>query len=580
MKNTVTNFNNLNNTQKVNYVKNLLFNSDINDALDVLLKNEKKDLQIIDTIIKTLKDKLIIERIKAQYNLEDTKYVKPFVYSRIIATLCFHNKQIILNNLLKKMDEGQKKEVAAYEYQNKTDVSLNSKIFNKYCLKYKQEVLSSLELDKTEVLMLDEVKEKYNSMYKNKGKKNNHVIYMVLAFIVLFIITGFLIGNCIKIEKKYEGLIYPGIYLNDINLSSKKVSELKSIIEKEKNRIESGTITVTNVNGDYEFTYKELGVKLDSSDLEKQIKDYNSNLSFFRKMKMIKENKRVKTFYLNGIISEDIIDNIILLLQNKLNVSTRNDGIIIDDNHNVYYDKGISGFKLDVDKTKVEIKEAFKKLEEEKKLEVSGKVINHEVKYGYLSSINKKVSTYTTYFVNAGNRGHNINLASTRLNGTVLLPGETFSYLKVVGPYGASNGYLPAPIYLNGDTSTANGGGVCQLASTLYMAQLKAGMQTISRRGHTFAPNYVPKGLDATVYSNTTDYKFKNNYNYPVYVVSYVKGNYLTVDIWTNENALGGKTFEPYSIASNGGYLAYLKIIQDGKVIETKYLDRSVYKAH
>ena len=142
---------------------------------------------------------------------------------------------------------------------------------------------------------------------------------------------------------------------------------------------------------------------------------------------------------------------------------------------------------------------------------MEGTVIPNEIKHEKLSSINKKISSYTTYFVNAGNRGHNINLASRRLNDTILMPGETFSYLKVVGPYGASNGYLPAPIYLNGDTATANGGGVCQLASTLYNAQLRAGLETVSRRGHTFAPNYVPKGLDATVYSTTTDYKFKNN---------------------------------------------------------------------
>ena len=219
-------------------------------------------------------------------------------------------------------------------------------------------------------------------------------------------------------------------------------------------------------------------------------------------------------------------------------------------------------------------------LKEEVKIEAEGSVIPNEVKYESLSSINKKISTYTTYFANAGNRGHNISLASKRLNNTIIMPGETFSYLKVVGPYGASNGYLPAPIYLNGESATANGGGVCQLASTLYMAQLKAGLQTVSRRNHTFAPNYVPKGLDATVYSTTTDYKFKNNYDYPFYIVSYVNGNYLTVDIWSNENALEGKTYEPYSVYSNGGYLAYLKTIKDGKVIETKYLDKSVYKTH
>ena len=226
------------------------------------------------------------------------------------------------------------------------------------------------------------------------------------------------------------------------------------------------------------------------------------------------------------------------------------------------------------------VKEAFANLKEETVIEAEGKVVKNEIKYEYLKDINKKISSYTTYFLNSGNRGHNIVLASSKLNNTVVMPGETFSYLKVVGPYGSSNGYLSAPVYLNNKVSTASGGGVCQLASTTYMAQLKAGLETVSRRNHATAPTYVPKGLDSTVYSTTTDYKFKNKYKYPIYIVSYVKGNYLTVDIWSNENALEGKTYEPYSVQSNGGWLAYLNTIKDGKIIETKYLDRSVYKTH
>ena len=116
--------------------------------------------------------------------------------------------------------------------------------------------------------------------------------------------------------------------------------------------------------------------------------------------------------------------------------------------------------------------------------------------------------------------------------------------------------------------------------SSIYNAQLRAGLKTIERRNHTYASSYVPPGLDATVYSTTTDYKFKNEYEYPVYIVSYVIGGKLTVDIWSNENAMNGKTYEPYSVKSNGGYLAYLKVIENGKVIETRYLDKSVYKTH
>lgn len=569
----------LDDNQKVNYVKSLLFNRDINDALDTIIKVEKKDLKLIKIILDVLNEELLINRIKEQCNLSDKTSVKLFVYSRIIAMLSFYNKSVILNNFFKQLSNEELKQVAVYEYQNKTDVSFNSKIFNKYCLKYKNEALNSFGVDEEEILMLDEEKEKYNSLLKKKdNKKRNFIILFILLIIIVVSFLLFKFYDYNKLINKYNGLMYPGIYLNDIDLSGEKVSNLDKIIEKEKSRIENGSIIVTNENGNYKFTYKEIGILANASGIKEKIEKYNDSLSFFKKVKMIREKKKVKTFYLKSSSSDKVVDNFVKLLEEKLNINPRNDGIVIDDNHNVYYDKGINGFTLDKEKTKIRIKEALANLREKTVIEAVGTTIKNEVKNENLSSINKKVSSYTTYFANYGNRGHNINLASSKLNGTIIMPGEEFSYLKIVGPYGASNGYLPAPIYLNGDNATANGGGVCQLASTLYMAQLKSGLETVERRNHTFAPNYVPKGLDATVYSTTTDFKFKNNYDYPIYIVSYVKGNYLTVDIWTNENALGGKTFEPYSVYSNGGYLSYLKIIENGKVIETKYLGKSVYK--
>lgn len=575
-------FNKLEENQKVNYVKNLLFNSDLTKALDVLLQYEKKDLKIIKIILSVLDEDLIINRIKEQCNLTDLKQTKSFVYSKIISILEFYKKTVILNSFFKLMNEGDRKQIATYEYQNKTNVSFNSKIFNKYCLKYKEEVLKDFKLDDEEIHMLDEEKERYNALSDKKIKRKVHVIptFLTIALFLITLIFGYKLYDYNKIISKYDGLFIPGIYLNDVDLAGMKTSDIKKVVLSEKERIQNGTITVTNVNGDYKFTYEEIGIEVNDDNLADEIKSYNKNLSFFKKVRFIKSNKKSKTFYLKVSYDEEVIDNLMDILKDKLNTTPRNDGMVIDDNYNVYYDKGASGFTLDVEKTKDKVKEAFANLKEETVIQVEGTVVPNEIKHEKLSSINKKISSYTTYFVNAGNRGHNINLASRRLNDTILMPGETFSYLKVVGPYGASNGYLPAPIYLNGSTSTANGGGVCQLASTLYNAQLRVGLETVSRRGHTFAPNYVPKGLDATVYSTTTDYKFKNNHKYPIYIVSYVKGNYLTVDIWSNENALEGKTYEPYSVASNGGWLAYLKTIQDGKVIETKYLDKSVYKAH
>lgn len=576
-------FYNLNDKQKVNYVKNLLFNNEINYAIDALFKNEKKDLSVTKVIKLVLKDELIVKRIIDQSNLKDEKTATLFVYSKVLSVLSFYKKTVILSSFLKSLSKDELKDLAVYEYQNKTNVSLEDKTFDKFCSRYKNEALKKLELSDDEIETLDIESEKYNNVtYVKEPKKKNKVIpILVTSVILLFsIVICYKIYSDYKLIKKYDGLILPGIYINEVDLTGNKISDVDDIVEREKNNILNGTITIKNVNEENSYTYSELGVVVKNDDIADEIKKYNKDLSFFKKVSFIKSNKKNKTFNIKATLSDDNLNSFMSSLEEKLNTEAKNDALVIDKDHNVYYDKGAKGFVLDVSKTRSNIKKELNNPKQKSVVEAKGKITKNEIKYEHLSSINKKISSYTTYFANQGNRGHNINLASKRLNNTVVMPGDTFSYLKVVGPYGTANGYLPAPVYINSEVATANGGGVCQLASTLYNAQLRAGLQTVSRRGHTFAPNYVPRGLDATVYSTTTDYKFKNQYEYPIYIVSYIRGNYLTVDMWSNENALGGKTYEPYSVASNGGYLAYLKTIQDGKVIDTKYLDRSVYKVH
>ena len=139
------------------------------------------------------------------------------------------------------------------------------------------------------------------------------------------------------------------------------------------------------------------------------------------------------------------------------------------------------------------------------------------------------------------NRWYNIDLAAKRLNGTILLPGETFSYNDTVGPYTLASGYKAAGTYQNGQSVDATAGGICQLSSNLYWVTLKANLEIVERHNHRYAVGYVPDGMDATVWYGSQDFRFKNNTNYPIKIVteSYDKGGarYLTVKIYgTNED--------------------------------------------
>jgi len=114
------------------------------------------------------------------------------------------------------------------------------------------------------------------------------------------------------------------------------------------------------------------------------------------------------------------------------------------------------------------------------------------------------------------NRWHNVDLACQRVNGTILLPGEVFSYNELCGPYSQAGGYLKAGAYVSGTTQDTWAGGICQLSSTIYYTTLKANLETVERTKHKYDVGYLPSGMDATVYSDTLDFKFKNNTDYPI----------------------------------------------------------------
>ncbi len=113
-------------------------------------------------------------------------------------------------------------------------------------------------------------------------------------------------------------------------------------------------------------------------------------------------------------------------------------------------------------------------------------------------------------------RTTNLRLACEAIDGYILAPGATFSFNDVVGERTAEKGYQAAAVYSGNDTVDELGGGVCQVASTLYYGALLADLEIVERAVHTFAVSYVPTGMDATVYWGSLDFKFKNNTGYPI----------------------------------------------------------------
>lgn len=141
--------------------------------------------------------------------------------------------------------------------------------------------------------------------------------------------------------------------------------------------------------------------------------------------------------------------------------------------------------------------------------------------------------SYSTTKYNESNieRVNNLKIATEKINGLILLPGESFSFNQTVGKRNIENGYKEAVIYANGQAEMGLGGGICQISSTLYNAVVLANLDVIERKNHSMIVSYLNPGLDATVSYGSIDFKFKNSRNYPIRIDATVRNGTVTISI-------------------------------------------------
>ena len=219
-----------------------------------------------------------------------------------------------------------------------------------------------------------------------------------------------------------------------------------------------------------------------------------------------------------------------------------------------------------------------------------------------------RLSTFSTrYDASDKDRTTNLVIACRKLNGKVIMPGETFSYNEALGPRTYAAGYRNGKIYSNGQVVDGLGGGICQISSTLYNAALMSDMEIVERRNHQFVTSYVDKGRDATVVYGATDFRFKNTRTYPIRLVASATGGVATVSVYGIKEADKEYTYSfrtdvistiPYTtkyvedsslatgkevVTQNGtnGLVCktYMTKMLNGKVISTELLSTDTYSA-
>lgn len=144
----------------------------------------------------------------------------------------------------------------------------------------------------------------------------------------------------------------------------------------------------------------------------------------------------------------------------------------------------------------------------------------------------RMISSYTTETTSNANRNTNIDLSANAINGVTVNPGETFSFNQATGQRTWEKGYREATAIAGGQNVPEIGGGVCQTSSTLFNAVARANLEIVDRSPHAWPSSYVEKGMDATVNWPNLDFKFRNNTDWPIFIVSYYKNRKVTVEIY------------------------------------------------
>lgn len=226
------------------------------------------------------------------------------------------------------------------------------------------------------------------------------------------------------------------------------------------------------------------------------------------------------------------------------------------------FKKGLKKVKIKNPKT---VKKAIKKLKKNKKYYVKVRAYtdyNGVRYYGdrstMLSSYYSNVyATYYSYYVNNKDRTTNLKIASKKISGTIIQPGETFDFNKVVGSRTAAKGYKKAHVF-TGENSTTMGlaGGICQVASTVFNTALISNVKIVERHQHSQRVSYVPLGRDAAISGNVQNLRWKNNTKYAIKIKMTVKGGKITCTFYTCQKA------KPKKVK--------LKVTQKGKTFTLK----------
>lgn len=392
-------------------------------------------------------------------------------------------------------------------------------------------------------------------------------------------------------EQKEES-IAEGVYAGEVNIGGLSKEKAKEAVDSYYQEIASSPFTVTMDTQSIQTTLAELGLSWDSQNALDEADRLGKSGPILQRYKTLMDMKyghvvlevpyqideaKVREFVKSQVASHDT--------EPKNATITRKSGSFIVTEHT-------TGLSTDQETTVNNILTAVKEnLASNMQVAAQVEVTQPSRTYDELSLIQDRLGTFSTdYSDSVSGRKTNISVATERLNGKVLMPGESLSVSETILPREPENGYEKATQYKDGDTEEAYGGGVCQVSTTLYNAILRAELKVTSRSPHSMVVSYVPYSTDAAIAAGSKDMVFENNLDHPVYLAASADGSTLTFSLYGAEyrpsnrkvefesTTVSKKDPEPKTVYDANMYEGEQKSTGTNKPEVTAYLEKVVYE--
>ncbi len=347
-----------------------------------------------------------------------------------------------------------------------------------------------------------------------------------IIFLIIFLIaTSKLAFDLKAFNSKYQNRVYPNVYIDTLDVSGMKKEEIKRIFDQKNRKL--ARISVTAIYKDAPvatFSAQTLKIRYDSDTPAIQAYTIGRSKYFLsRSVQLVSSYFKLSKYRFESPLSYDLepVKEFLAISEERYNHPAENALFKFSDGRVVNFKKERKGLQIETDQFLKDFENNVKNIKTGKlntKLILRAKTILPEITlaasndYGIEEEIAVGKSDYSH---SIPERIHNVILAAAKFNGILIPPGEVFSFNRAIGDISSTTGYKPAYIIKDGKTVLGDGGGVCQVSTTLFRAAIYAGLPIIERHAHAYRVSYyendMKPGYDATVFSPTVDLKIKND---------------------------------------------------------------------